>query len=128
MSGQAAVAGYDEATRLLLLEPPKLPPMPERPTKADAAAALLILDRLLDEFPFTGAASRTVALSMLITPVVRVALKAVPLQVTTAPVAGSGKSYIVDISCCISTGQPAPGHCCRTEGRGNRKTRRRRAP
>ncbi|MBB4858278.1 putative DNA primase/helicase [Novosphingobium chloroacetimidivorans] len=101
-------AGYDEATRLLLLDPPTLPPIPDRPTKTQALESLLILDTLLDEFPFADAPSRSVALSMLITPVVRAALKAVPLQATTAPVAGSGKSYIVDISCCIGTGQPAP--------------------
>lgn len=101
-------AGYDPATRLLLLNPPALPPISRRPTKRDAQAALAMLNALLDEFPFVNDASRSVALSALITPVVRGAMPVVPLHATTAPVAGSGKSYIFDVAAAISTGQPAP--------------------
>lgn len=100
--------GYDEATQLLLLDPPKLPAMPDRPTRENALAALAYLDKLLDEFPFVDDASRSAALSGLITPVVRGAMPVAPLHATTAPVAGSGKSYIIDLASAISTGERAP--------------------
>jgi putative DNA primase/helicase len=100
--------GYDEATKLLLLDPPPLPPMPDILSREYALSALNALDDLLDEFPFVDDASRAVALSGLITPVVRGAMSVVPLHATTAPVAGSGKSYIIDIASMIATGERAP--------------------
>lgn len=101
-------AGYDHQTRLLLVEPPTLPPIPDNPTKDDALAALQALNDLLVDFPFVDQPSRSVALSALITPVARGALPVSPLHATTAPVPGSGKSYIVDLASCIGTGEPAP--------------------
>lgn len=100
--------GYDPATQLLLMDPPELPKMADRPTKEDALRALEQLDSLLDEFPFVNDASRAVALSCLITPVVRGAMQVAPMHVTSAPVAGSGKSYIIDLAAAISIGQRAP--------------------
>ena len=100
--------GYDPQTQLLLLDPPPLPAIPNAPTKADAAAALDLLNRLLDEFPFVDQASRSVALSGLITPVVRGAMPVAPMHVTSAPIAGSGKSYIIDLAAAICIGQRAP--------------------
>lgn len=100
--------GYDAATQLLLVEPPEMPRLPPRPSKAVAQKALARLDRLLHEFPFVDAASRSVALSALITPVVRGAMAVVPMHATKAPVAGSGKSYIIDLASAISSGDRAP--------------------
>lgn len=100
--------GYDPATQLLLLDPPVMPKLPARPSKAAAAKALARLDLLLDEFPFVDAASRSVALSALITPVVRGAMLVAPMHVTKAPVAGSGKSYIIDLASALNSGERAP--------------------
>jgi putative DNA primase/helicase len=100
--------GYDAQTRLLLLDPPKLPLISDRPSKADALVALDLLDRLLDGFPFVDEASRAVALSGIITPVVRGAMPVAPLHANTAPVAGSGKSYLIDIASAVHTGERAP--------------------
>ncbi|MFS0738187.1 hypothetical protein ABC347_14180 [Sphingomonas sp. 1P06PA] len=100
--------GYDAQTRLLLLDPPELPPIPEHPSKADARAALDLLDSLLDGFPFVDQASRAVALSGIITPVVRGAMPVAPLHANTAPVAGSGKSYLIDLASAVHTGERAP--------------------
>lgn len=100
--------GYDEATRLLLLDPPAMPALDESPTRDAALSALALLDGLLSEFLFVDDASRSVALSALITPVVRGAMPVTPLHVVSAPVAGSGKSYIIDLASAISTGQRAP--------------------
>ncbi len=101
-------AGYDPRTELLLLEPPALPEIADTPTRADALSSLQVLDDLLHEFPFVDAASRSAALSAIISPVVRGALSVVPLHATTAPVAGSGKSYIIDLASAIATGERAP--------------------
>lgn len=100
--------GYDAATQLLLLEPPALPRMPVQPTRHDALAALDQLDALLNEFPFVDDASRSVALSALITPVVRGAVATAPMHATSAPVPGSGKSYIIDLASAINSGERAP--------------------
>jgi putative DNA primase/helicase len=103
-----AEEGFDAETGLLLLSPPSMPAIPERPTLHDAATALQLLQDLLAEFPFTNEASKAVGLSALITPVVRGALQVAPLHVLTAPEAGSGKSYLIDIASAIATGEVAP--------------------
>ncbi len=114
--------GYDEATQLLLLEPPRLPPIADKPTRDDALAALETLNMLLAEFPFANDASHSAALSVLLTTVARGALGAVPMHVTTAPVAGSGKSYIFDVASGLSMGDYAP---IITAGRNEEETEKR---
>lgn len=100
--------GYDPSTGLILMDPPALPDMAEKPTRYDAQNALALLKELLAEFPFTGTGSLSVALSALITPVIRAALDTAPLHATTAPRAGTGKSYVFDVSSAISLGQLCP--------------------
>jgi putative DNA primase/helicase len=102
------VPGYDAPTGLILIDPPALPDMAEKPTRYDAQNALALLKELLAEFPFTGVGSLSVALSALITPVIRAALDTSPLHATTAPRAGTGKSYVFDVSSAISLGQLCP--------------------
>jgi len=114
--------GYDEATQLLLLDPPALPAIPDKPTRDDALRALAALDLLIEEFPFANEASRSAALSALITCVVRGALAAVPMHATTAPVAGSGKSYIIDVASGLNLGDFAP---VITAGRTEEETEKR---
>jgi putative DNA primase/helicase len=99
--------GYDPATRLILVDPPVLPLIPEQPTMEDAIRALALLKSLLIEFPFVDDASRSVALSGLITPVVRGAMSVVPMHIARAHVAGTGKSYLWDIASAIATGRDA---------------------
>jgi putative DNA primase/helicase len=100
--------GYDPATRLLLVNPPPMSSIPEKPTRDDAVAALALLDGLLVEFPLIDGVAKSVALSILITPVVRGAFSVAPMHVTDAPEAGAGKSYLLDIAAAIATGQPMP--------------------
>jgi hypothetical protein len=116
-------AGYDEATRLLLVAPPVMPIIPDAPTRDDAKAALALLEDLLTEFPFDDDNDKTdnegkttrgkkislaVALSGLISPVVRGAFPVVPLHVSRAPIASSGKSYLWDIAASIAIGRLMP--------------------
>lgn len=102
------IEGYDPATRLVLVEPPPMPEIPDRPSRADALQALELLDELLVDFPFVDDASRSVALSALITPVVRGALTVAPLHVARAPTPGSGKSYLIDLAAAIAIGRSCP--------------------
>ncbi len=102
--------GYDRETRMFLALPPgfRMPAIPERPTKADAQAALAKLDALLGGFPFVTALDRSVALSALMTPILRPAMDAAPFHFIVAPAPGSGKSYLVDLASAIATGQVCP--------------------
>jgi hypothetical protein len=97
--------GFDAPSGLYLFDPPDMPPMPEAPTKEEAAAALALLDGLLIEFPFVDPGSRSVALSGLITPVVRGVCDVVPLHAFSAPAPGTGKSYLADLASVLISGQ-----------------------
>jgi hypothetical protein len=109
-----ATAGYDAATGMYLFNLPPMPPIPERPTKTQAQQALAILNDLLDAFPWkegdgtAKADARAVGLSALISPIVRPAMPTVPLHAASAPEAGSGKSYLVQLAAAIATGFPCP--------------------
>jgi putative DNA primase/helicase len=106
--------GYDTATRLFHVPDPtlKLHPGVQNPTRELAEKALAALIQLLEEFPFVGEAgvnvSRAVALSGLITPVVRGSMAVAPMHAFKAHTAGTGKSYLMDTVSAISTGQPCP--------------------
>ena len=98
--------GYDDATGLVLMSPPPMPTIPSRPSRYNAESALDLLQSLLVEFPFVDEASRSVALSMILTLVLRGALlPAVPMHAATAPEPGTGKSYLSDTASAISTGE-----------------------
>lgn len=100
--------GYDPRTKLLLLSPPDMPNFPEYPTRDDALVSIRRLDALLDGFPFVSPVDRSVAISGLITPVCRAAMTVAPLHAVSAPTAGSGKSFLVDLFSALISGTPAP--------------------
>jgi putative DNA primase/helicase len=97
--------GYDPATGLVLKSAVAMPPIPAAPTRRDAENAVAKLADLLAEFPFANDASKAVALSMLLTPVLRGAMAAAPMHLVTAPQPGSGKSYMADTASMIATGE-----------------------
>jgi putative DNA primase/helicase len=102
--------GYDPATRLYLMPDPtlQLPDIPPKPTRIQAEAALKFLSDLLTEFPFKTDAHKAVALSLLVTAVVRGALGVVPVHGFTAPTPGTGKSYLADVATAITSGRRCP--------------------
>jgi hypothetical protein len=102
--------GYDEETRLLLIEPPPMPAIPDEPTRDQALQALALIDDLLIEFPFVedGGIAKAVALAAIITPIVRAAFTVSPMFLSNAPVAGSGKSFLWDTVSAIAIGQLMP--------------------
>jgi putative DNA primase/helicase len=101
-------SGYDATTGLFLINPPAIPPIPQNSTKDDALKSLSKLQALLVEFPFTDGVSLSVALSAMITPIVRGMFPVAPLHVARASTPGTGKSYLFDISAAIAIGQPCP--------------------
>ena len=97
--------GFDPTTRLYYVPDAHLHvPIPKNPTKQDADDALKLLRDLITGFKFVGKTDEAVALSGVISPIVRGALGMVPLHGITAPTAGSGKSYYVDVVSVIATG------------------------
>jgi putative DNA primase/helicase len=87
-----------------------MPNIPDKPTREQALAALQLLLDLLIEFPFIvdGGISLAVALSALITPVVRGAFSLTPIHCVTAADPGSGKSFLWDTAAAIAIGQAMP--------------------
>jgi hypothetical protein len=110
-----AEPGYDPETELYLLPGFQIPSIPEHPTRDQALAALKLLIDLLSEFSFRRIdgqyelrLNRSVALSGLLTPLVRGSLPTAPLHLIRAHMAGTGKSYLVDVAAAIATGRRCP--------------------
>jgi hypothetical protein len=101
--------GYDRATAIYY-DPREVefPPVPKAPTRGDALAALDRLQGILASFDFVGDVDRSVGLSCIMTAVNRRAMSAAPLHGVTAPVAGTGKSKLVNVAAILATGHPAP--------------------
>jgi Bifunctional DNA primase/polymerase, N-terminal len=107
--------GYDPETELYLLPGFQIPPMPEHPTKDQALAALKLLIDLLSEFSFKRIGgehekrlNRSVALSGLLTALVRGSLPTAPMLLVRAHMAGTGKSHLVDVIATVATGRICP--------------------
>lgn len=109
--------GYDPATRLILAgdEDWSELDVPERPTFDDAKSALQwLLDTAFADFPFADEASRSVAVSALLTAVIRPAIPCAPVHAFSAPQYGAGKSLQAEFAAIVATGvkpgMVAPGH------------------
>ena len=100
--------GYDEATGLLFdAQGVNFPAIPDQPTKADAHAALKLLDGLIATFNYVTPADRSVALSAMLTCSIRRAIATAPMHAFSAPLAGSGKSMQVDLCSLMVVGREA---------------------
>jgi hypothetical protein len=90
----ACQEGYDPESEALLIGLPELPPIPERPTRDDAEAALGRLSALLGEFPFPTPLDAATAVAAAMTAVLKPSLGTTPMFLMTSPTPGSGKSYL----------------------------------
>ena len=98
--------GYDQESGLYLdMGGAAFPPIPERPTKDDAARALTLLCELVKDFPFVAESDRAAALAAMLTALVRRSLPSAPLFGNTAPKMGSGKSLLHDLVNILATGR-----------------------
>jgi putative DNA primase/helicase len=100
--------GYDPATRLWCDSTLTLPDIPERPSRSWAEKSLQLYKELLAGFPFVSKVDRAVALSAIMTTVLRGAYSLVPLFLIVAHDPGTGKSYLVDVIASIITGRWCP--------------------
>jgi hypothetical protein len=116
----AAEDGYDPASRLIInKQDVSFPPVPDAPTKEDAERALELLIDPISQFPFVlddedakpcgnvPSASRSAALSMMLTAVARHAISAAPIFGLSAPSMETGKSLLADIPAMMVTGRRA---------------------
>jgi hypothetical protein len=108
-----ATPGYDSYSELYLVPSVVLPSIPARPSKEQARAALDRLIDLISEFSFSDRDGHkrlnlSVALSGLLTALVRGALPTAPVHLANADTPGTGKSYLVDVICMIAAGRLCP--------------------
>lgn len=115
--------GYDDKTGFYLFEPPAMEAIPAHPTRDDAVAALELLTGLIEEFRFARdeGTSRSAAVALLMTPVLRAAMPVVPMFVITKPEAGTGGTYLVNLASMIATGELAPVLALSTNPEENEK-------
>lgn len=108
--------GYDDTTQFWYYRDSNLnvPDIKKKPTKDDASAALSRIRSLFDEVPFSGAdeeernISRSVAMSAIMTPILRCAFMMAPFFVFRAHAAGTGKSYLVNMISTMANGNYCP--------------------
>ena len=101
--------GYDAQTGLLFdPQDARFPAVPSDPDRDMALRSLSHLKGLISTFPFVTEADHSVALSAILTALVRRSLPTAPLHGFNAPTAGTGKSMLVDLVSVIATGRPAP--------------------
>jgi putative DNA primase/helicase len=81
--------------------------VPSSPDRRTALAALERILKLLETFDFVSDDDKAVALSLIFTAIARRGLPTAPLHGFDAPVAGSGKSMLVDIASTLATGHEA---------------------
>jgi len=106
-----AANGYDRETRLWmdLPEDLEIPPVPERPSHDDVRIAREVLEESLTEFCFSDEASMVNAVGLILSTVLRSSVPGlIPMAVVDAPVAGSGKTILVNLASIIAHGRPAP--------------------
>jgi hypothetical protein len=81
------------------------PAVPERPNRAEAAAALKLLMHPFRDYPFVDDASKSVLVSLLLSAVSRFAYPFVPCHAFDATGAGTGKSKLFDCASILLTGR-----------------------
>jgi hypothetical protein len=102
--------GYDRATRLYYW--PKVgltvPTIPENPSRQQIKQALALIDEAIGEFPYSDQASRANTLALLLTPLIRHAIRGqVPLGLLDAPQQGTGKSLLGKVVSLLASGRDA---------------------
>jgi hypothetical protein len=108
--------GFDKTSGLLIdFNGAEFPQIPDFPTREQAVACLEMLKQLLVGFPFVPddgnkpelSASRSVALSAILTALVRRAMRSAPMHAFSAPTMGTGKTLLCDVVSMIGAGRLA---------------------
>ena len=120
--------GYDPATQLYLdladdFRMPNSGWDGDCLTEQDARDALKLIDDLLVDFPFISEADRSVARSGIITPVIKGALDKRMLHAYDASNAGTGKTYLIEVSTAIALGKSPPVSSFSMKNEGENESR-----
>lgn len=99
--------GFDLQSGIYFDSDATWPDIGERPDKTAAAAALGTIRQLVSSFPFVSGVDESAAIAMILTAIVRPALKTAPLFGVNATAPGTGKSKLVDIAAILATGKIA---------------------
>lgn len=102
--------GYDTATHLYYTPHSGMEAcrVSQRPTHQEREQALALLWSAIGEFPYVSEADKANALGLLLTPLLRPAIKRhVPLALLDAPKQGTGKGLLSDVVSLIATGESA---------------------
>ncbi len=99
--------GYDLASGYFMAHKLKVQ-VPENPSREEAVQAFSKLKALLDGFAFVSEVDLAVAISLVVTAVIRAALDTAPLIMTTATTRGSGKTTLGDTAAMLATGRCCP--------------------
>lgn len=101
--------GYDDASGIIF-DPcgVEFPPIADAPTRDDALAAIALFDPLLIGFPFEGVDDRAVALSAILTGLIRRAFPSAPIHGFDATTAGTGKTLLAETCGVIIVGRKPP--------------------
>ncbi|MBB3592700.1 putative DNA primase/helicase [Rhizobium sp. BK529] len=99
--------GFDLKSGIYFDSDATWPDIAERPDKAAAAAALDTIRQLVSTFPFVGSVDESATIAMILTAIVRPALRTAPLFGVNATAPGTGKSKLVDIAAILATGKIA---------------------
>ena len=103
--------GYDAATGLYHRLDPRIDLRSlilDKPSRADAVAALELINDLLIGFPFKTERDRAVALSAIFCGVMIGAMRLRPFHAASSPTSGTGKSYLWDLVAAIAIGDYCP--------------------
>lgn len=101
--------GYDSATGLVLMPSGEFLPVPDRPSRFDAVAALVELQEIFGDFPFAQECHRSAALASMLTLFARPAIDGCcPLMMVEASTRGTGKTRMIDAVVTVATGREAP--------------------
>jgi hypothetical protein len=98
-------AGYDSVTGLFAVFDAQEFSVPDLPTRAQAEAALALLEDLLGEFSFANASDLAAALTAILTATLRPSLAHAPMFHARAHMVGSGKSYLCEVVTAFATPQ-----------------------
>lgn len=99
-------AGYDSATGYVYEPSVTFPPVPAKPTQADARKALAELAEVFCDFPYRSEADRMLPIAAILTMLARPAIRgSVPAFIFDANTRGSGKTKQVDAVSIIATGR-----------------------
>jgi hypothetical protein len=102
--------GYDQNTGVYYWPDPwlKVPPIPESPSRDEIRQSVELILETIGEFPYVDEASRANAIALLLTPLIRQAVKGVvPIGLIDAVNQGTGKSLLSDVIALIPTGRTA---------------------